>query len=51
MYLSQIQGRFTGFKLGKTTVKGPVEIQNADVNYVPRKINFTNTNILNFTGS
>jgi len=38
------------FKLTKPFVKGLVEIQNADVNYVPRKINFTNTNIsLNFT--
>ncbi|HEX8607161.1 MAG TPA: AsmA-like C-terminal region-containing protein, partial [Pedobacter sp.] len=38
------------FKLAKPFVKGVVEIKNADVNYVPRSINFTNTNIsLNFT--
>jgi hypothetical protein len=38
------------FKLAKPFVKGLVEIKNADVNYVPRRINFTNTNIsLNFT--
>jgi hypothetical protein len=38
------------FKLVKPFVKGLVEITNADVNYVPRRINFTNTNIsLNFT--
>ncbi|MEJ7559883.1 MAG: AsmA-like C-terminal region-containing protein, partial [Pedobacter sp.] len=38
------------FKLAKPFVKGLVEIKNADVNYVPRSVNFTNTNIsLNFT--
>ena len=38
------------FKLAKPFVKGLVEIKNADFNYVPRRINFTNTNIsLNFT--
>jgi hypothetical protein len=44
------RGDIVDFKLVKPYVKGLVEIQNADVNYVPRKINFTNTNIsLNFT--
>jgi len=38
------------FKLAKPFVKGLVEIKNADVSYVPRHVNFTNTNIsLNFT--
>ncbi|TDQ11457.1 AsmA family protein [Pedobacter metabolipauper] len=38
------------FKLTKPYVTGIVDIKNADVNYVPRKLKFTNTNIsLNFT--
>lgn len=38
------------FKLSKPIVTGVVDITNADVSYVPRKLNFTNTAIsLNFT--
>jgi hypothetical protein len=38
------------FMLAKPFVKGVVDIQNADVSYVPRKVNFKNTAIsLNFT--
>ena len=38
------------FKLTKPFVKGLVDIQNADVSYVPRKVNFKNTAIsLTFT--
>jgi len=38
------------FQLTKPYVKGLVDIQNADVSYVPRKVNFKNTAIsLNFT--
>ncbi|AOM80908.1 AsmA family protein [Pedobacter steynii] len=38
------------FKLSKPIVTGVVDIVNADVSYVPRKLNFTNTAIsLNFT--
>ena len=38
------------FKLTKPYVKGLVDIKNADVSYIPRKINFKNTAIsLNFT--
>ncbi|MVN20591.1 AsmA family protein [Mucilaginibacter arboris] len=39
------------FKLVKPIVHGLVNIKNADVNYLPRKLNFKNTSIsLNFTG-
>nr|WP_068887095.1 AsmA family protein [Pedobacter panaciterrae] len=38
------------FKLTKPFVKGLIDIQNADVSYVPRKVHFKNTAIsLNFT--
>lgn len=38
------------FKLARPFVQGTVEIKDADVSYVPRKLNFTKTNIsLNFT--
>lgn len=40
------------FKLSKPIVTGVVDITNADVSYVPRKLNFTNTAIsLNFTSN
>ena len=40
------------FKLVKPVVSGYVNIKNADVNYVPRKLNFKNTSIsLNITGN
>jgi hypothetical protein len=40
------------FKLSKPIVTGVVDISNADVSYVPRKLNFTNTAIsLNFTST
>lgn len=40
------------FKLSKPIVTGVVDIKNADVSYVPRKLNFTNTAIsLNFTST
>ena len=40
------------FKLVKPVVSGYVDIKNADVNYIPRKLNFKNTSIsLNITGN
>lgn len=40
------------FKLSKPFVEGTVDIAKADVSYVPRKLNFTNTAIsLNFTSN
>ncbi len=40
------------FKLVKPVVSGYVNIKNADVNYVPRKLSFKNTSIsLNITGN
>ena len=40
------------FKLVKPVVSGYINIQNADVNYVPRKVVFKNTSIsLNITGN
>jgi hypothetical protein len=39
------------FKLTKPVVTGLIDIKNADVSYVPRKLKFVNTSIsLNFTG-
>jgi hypothetical protein len=40
------------FKLTKPLVSGSIDIKNADVSYVPRKLNFNNTAILlNFTNN
>lgn len=40
------------FQLNKPLLAGIIDIKNADVNYVPRKLNFTNTAIsLNFTNN
>ncbi|WP_316811743.1 AsmA family protein [Pedobacter heparinus] len=40
------------FKLTKPLVSGSIDIKNADVNYVPRKLKFNNTAILlNFTNN
>lgn len=40
------------FRLNKPLVAGTIDIKNADVNYIPRKLNFTNTAILlNFTNN
>jgi hypothetical protein len=40
------------FKLVKPVVSGYINIQNADVNYLPRNLNFKNTSIsLNITGN
>ncbi|MBE9600919.1 AsmA family protein [Pedobacter sp. MC2016-24] len=40
------------FQLNKPLLSGVVDIKNADVNYVPRKLNFTNTAIsLNFSNN
>jgi uncharacterized protein involved in outer membrane biogenesis len=40
------------FQLNKPLLSGLVEIKNADISYVPRKLNFTNTAIsLNFTNN
>ena len=40
------------FKLVKPVIQGTVNIKNADVNYIPRKLNFKNTFIsINFSGN
>jgi len=40
------------FKLVKPVIQGTVNIKNADVNYIPRKLNFKNTSIsINFSGN
>lgn len=40
------------FKLNKPLVAGSIDIKNADISYMPRKLNFTNTAILlNFTNN
>lgn len=40
------------FKLNKPLVSGDIDLKNADVSYIPRKLNFTNTAILlNFTNN
>lgn len=40
------------FKLTKPLVAGAIDIKNADISYMPRKLNFTNTAILlNFTNN
>jgi len=45
------QADIVDFKLNKPIVKGVISVKNADVNYVPRSINFKNTSItLDFKG-
>jgi hypothetical protein len=40
------------FRLNKPLVSGDIDLKNADVSYIPRKLNFTNTAILlNFTNN
>lgn len=40
------------FKLNKPLVSGSIDLKNADISYIPRKLNFSNTAILlNFTNN